>query len=178
VGEYLDVFIYTDDVCGQDGWLASPGLYRWMVKPKQRRLIDAMKTKTLAKVFYHGYGAVFDQVPDLIDVGVDIVNPLEFSARAMDTRSLKMEYGQEIVFRAGAWIRSACCPLARLRRFQMKSRDVTMMCALGAGLSSLRCTTSRRLFHRNTSSRSSTQPSSMAHLANTGEPCVHTLNKF
>ena len=101
IGEYLDVFVYYDDVCGQNGWLISPDTYRGMIKPKQRRLIEAIKSQTAAKVFYHGCGAIFDLIPDLIDIGVDIVNPVQVSARDMDTKRLKAEYGQEIVFWGG-----------------------------------------------------------------------------
>ena len=79
----------------------SPELYRRMIKPKQRRLMDAIKSKTEAKIFYHGCGAVSDLIPDLIDIGVDIVNPVQVSARGMDTRRLKREYGRDIVFWGG-----------------------------------------------------------------------------
>ena len=58
VGDYLQVFCYWDDISGQDGWLISPDIYRRMVKPKQRRLLQAIRSKTDAKVYYHGCGAV------------------------------------------------------------------------------------------------------------------------
>jgi uroporphyrinogen decarboxylase len=51
VGEYLQVFTYWDDVNGQNGWLVSPDIYREMVKPKQQRLLEAIRSKTDAKVF-------------------------------------------------------------------------------------------------------------------------------
>lgn len=101
VGEYLHVFTYWDDVCGQDGWLISPDLYRKIVKPKQRRLLEAIKRRTNAKVYYHGCGAVYDLIPDLIELGFDILNPVQVSARGMDTKRLKEEYGKEIVFWGG-----------------------------------------------------------------------------
>jgi uroporphyrinogen decarboxylase len=101
VGEYLDVFTYWDDVNGQDGWLISPDLYREMIKPKQRRLLEAIKRKTDAKVYYHGCGAVYDLIPDLIELGFDILNPVQVSARGMDTERLKKEYGDHIVFWGG-----------------------------------------------------------------------------
>jgi uroporphyrinogen decarboxylase len=101
VGEYLQVFTYWDDVSGQDGWLISPDLYREMIKPKQSRLLEAIKRKTDAKVYYHGCGAVFDLIPDLIELGFDILNPVQVSARGMDTKRLKQEYGQDIVFWGG-----------------------------------------------------------------------------
>jgi uroporphyrinogen decarboxylase len=101
VGEYLDVFVYCDDICGQHGWLISPDLYRKSIKPKQKRLIEAIKSKTEAKVFYHGCGAILEQIPDLIEIGVDIVNPVQVSADGMDTRRLKEIYGRDIVFWGG-----------------------------------------------------------------------------
>jgi len=101
VGEYLHVFTYWDDVCGQDGWLISPDIYRKMVKPKQRRLLEAIKSKTDAKIYYHGCGAVYDLIPDLIELGFDIINPVQVSARGMDTKRLKEEYGKDIVFWGG-----------------------------------------------------------------------------
>jgi uroporphyrinogen decarboxylase len=101
VGEYLDVFAYWDDLCGQDGWLISPDIYRGRIKPKQRRLLEAVRKKTDAKVYYHCCGAAYDLIPDLIELGFDILNPVQVSARGMDTRRLKAEYGEDIVFWGG-----------------------------------------------------------------------------
>lgn len=101
VGEYLTVFTYWDDLCGQNGWLIAPEIYRKRIKPRQRRLLEAIKKKTDAKVYYHSCGAVFDLIPDLIDVGFDILNPVQVSARGMDTRRLKETYGQDITFWGG-----------------------------------------------------------------------------
>jgi uroporphyrinogen decarboxylase len=101
VGQYIQVFTYWDDVNTQTGWMINPQLYRQMVKPKQRRLVEAIKNKTDAKIFFHGCGATFDLIPDLIEVGFDILNPVQVSARGMDTRKLKAEYGKDIVFWGG-----------------------------------------------------------------------------
>jgi len=101
VGQYIQVFTFWDDVCGQNGWLIRPELYRKMIKPKQRRLVEAIKKKTDAKLFYHSCGATFDLVPDLIDLGFDILNPVQVSAKGMDTRRLKTAFGKDIVFWGG-----------------------------------------------------------------------------
>ena len=101
VGEYIDVFTFWDDVCGQNGWLISPDLYVGLIKPRQRRLFDAIRRGTDAKIFYHGCGAVFDLIPHLIEIGVDIVNPVQVSARGMDSRRLKERYGRDITFWGG-----------------------------------------------------------------------------
>jgi uroporphyrinogen decarboxylase len=101
VGEYIQVFTYWDDVCTQDGWLVRPDLYRRLIKPKQKRLVDAIKKKTNAKLFYHSCGATFDLVPDLIEIGFDILNPVQVSAKGMDTKRLKATYGKDITFWGG-----------------------------------------------------------------------------
>ncbi len=102
LGEYIQVFTFWDDVCTQDGWMIRPDLYRKLIKPKQKRLVEAIKKKTQAKLFYHSCGATFDLIPDLIDLGFDILNPVQVSARGMDTKRLKQTFGKDIVFWGGA----------------------------------------------------------------------------
>jgi uroporphyrinogen decarboxylase len=102
VGQYIQVFTFWDDVCGQDGWLIRPDLYRKLIKPKQRRLVEAIKKKTDARLFYHSCGATFDLIPDLIEIGFDILNPVQVSARGMDTKRLKQVFGKEITFWGGS----------------------------------------------------------------------------
>jgi uroporphyrinogen decarboxylase len=101
VGEYIDVFTYYEDLHHQKGWMVSPRIYRKMIKPKQKRLVEAIRKKTGAKLFYHGCGAMFDLIPDLIDLGFDIINPVQVSAEGMDTRRLKKTFGRDIVFWGG-----------------------------------------------------------------------------
>ena len=101
VGPYIQVFTYWDDVAGQNGWLIRPELYRKIIKPKQRRLVEAIKSKTNAKLFYHSCGATRDLIPDLIDIGFDILNPVQVSAKGMDTKELKAQFGRDIVFWGG-----------------------------------------------------------------------------
>jgi uroporphyrinogen decarboxylase len=101
VGQYLHVFTFWDDVAGQTGWLIRPDLYRRLIKPKQRRLVEAIKKKTKAKLFYHSCGATRDLIPDLIDLGFDILNPVQVSARGMDTKKLKQDFGRDMTFWGG-----------------------------------------------------------------------------
>jgi uroporphyrinogen decarboxylase len=101
VGPYIQVFTYWDDIAGQNGWLIRPELYRKVIKPKQKRLVEAIKKKTDAKLFYHSCGASRDLIPDLIDIGFDILNPVQVSAKGMDTKELKAQFGRDIVFWGG-----------------------------------------------------------------------------
>jgi uroporphyrinogen decarboxylase len=101
VGPYIQVFTFWDDLAGQNGWLINPNVYRKMIKPKQKRLVEAIKHRTNAKLFYHSCGATRELIPDLIEIGFDILNPVQVSARGMDTRQLKRDFGQEIAFWGG-----------------------------------------------------------------------------
>jgi len=101
VGPYIDVFTFWDDVAGQNGWLIKPDLYRKLIKPKQKRLVEAIKQKTNAKLFYHSCGATRGLIPDLIEIGFDIQNPVQVSAEGMNTKELKAEFGKVITFWGG-----------------------------------------------------------------------------
>jgi uroporphyrinogen decarboxylase len=101
LGEYLDVFVYWDDIGSQNSLLFSPDDYRSLIKPKQRKLFDVIKSRTDAKLFYHSCGAIKELIPDLIEIGVDILNPVQVSSPGMDTKELKKEFGRDIVFWGG-----------------------------------------------------------------------------
>jgi uroporphyrinogen decarboxylase len=101
VGDYIDVFTYWDDVSTQDGWMISPQTYAALVKPRQKRLFEAIRRRTNAKLLYQCCGAAVELYPHLIEIGVDIVNPVQVSARGMDTRQLKERFGRDLVFWGG-----------------------------------------------------------------------------
>jgi uroporphyrinogen decarboxylase len=101
VGELIDVFTFWDDVATQHGWMISPETYIEVIKPRQKRLFEAIKERTSAKLFYHGCGAVFDLIPHLIELGVDIINPVQVSAEGMDSKRLKAAYGRDVTFWGG-----------------------------------------------------------------------------
>lgn len=101
VGDHLDAYLYGDDVATQETWMISPESYATLIKPRQRRLFDAIRSGTDAKLIYHGCGAVFDLIPHLIEIGVDAVNPVQVSARGMDTARLKAAYGRDVTFWGG-----------------------------------------------------------------------------
>ena len=101
VGDLVDVVMIGDDLAGQGGPLFSPRFYRRVVKPRQARLVQHIKALTGAKVWYHTCGACAEYLPDLIDNGVDIVNPVQISARGMDPGALKARFGRDLVFWGG-----------------------------------------------------------------------------
>ncbi len=101
VGPYLDVVCVSDDLGMQDGPLISPDTWRKLVKPSAKKLYTFMKERMSAKLFLHSCGSVYDFIPDLIEMGVDILNPVQVSARNMDSKKLKAEFGNDIVFWGG-----------------------------------------------------------------------------
>jgi len=100
-GEYVDVVTEADDVAGQDRLLVSPDLYRNLIKPRHKKLFNYIKKLAPVKVFFHSCGAVRPLIGDLIEVGVDILNPVQKSAKGMDFQELKKEFGQDLVFWGG-----------------------------------------------------------------------------
>jgi len=101
VGDVVDVIMIGDDLAGQDGPLFAPKLYRSIVKPRQKRLVQYIKSRTKGKIWYHSCGSVIEYIPDLLDNGIDILNPVQVSARGMDPRWLKATYGDKLVFWGG-----------------------------------------------------------------------------
>ena len=101
IGDLIDVVMIGDDIGGQSGPLFSPKFYRRVVKPRQKKLVQHIKHLTDAKIWYHTCGSVRQLIPDLLDNGIDILNPVQISAADMDPRDLKADFGDRLVFWGG-----------------------------------------------------------------------------
>jgi uroporphyrinogen decarboxylase len=109
VGRYLDLvepFVQmvetADDLGMQLGPMVSPKIYRDMIKPYHKEYIQFIKAKApQAKVFMHSCGSVFDLIPDLIDNGVEVLNPLQPKAKNMEPWRLKSSFGDQLCFHGG-----------------------------------------------------------------------------
>src|SRR5512139_1660300 len=80
-GDVVDVIMIGDDLSGQAGPLFSPKIYRAIVKPRQKRLVQYIKSRTKAKLWYHSCGSIVEYIPDLLDNGIDLLNPVQISAK-------------------------------------------------------------------------------------------------
>lgn len=100
-GEYLDVVIQGGDLGSQQTTLMSPQHYREYIKPRQAQAVEKIRSLTGAKIFYHTCGAVSSLVPDFIEIGIDILNPVQVRANGMDAETLKKEFGGKIAFWGG-----------------------------------------------------------------------------
>ena len=112
VGDLLDVVMVGDDLAGQTGPIFSPEFYRACVKPRQKKLVQHIKSLTKAKIWYHTCGACQEYIPDLLDNGVDILNPVQISAAGMTPESLKAAFGGKMVFWGGGIDSQHVLPLA------------------------------------------------------------------
>jgi uroporphyrinogen decarboxylase len=98
VGDNVDVCFYGDDMAFQDGPMMSMEQYRKLIRPYHARLFGFLRSRTRAKIAYHTCGSVVHLIPDLIEMGVDALNPVQVSAKGMDSRRLKREFGKDIAF--------------------------------------------------------------------------------
>ncbi len=101
VGPYVQIVQISDDLGSQIGGQISLEMFRELVRPPMERWYRFMKSKMNAKLFLHSCGSIYQFIPDLIEMGVDIINPVQVSAKDMDTARLKKEFGSEIVFWGG-----------------------------------------------------------------------------
>lgn len=101
VGPYVGMVMVSDDLAAQSGPIMSPELYREMIKPMHKQLNAFIKQRTDAKLLHHSCGALRPFLDDLIEVGVDIINPVQVSAAGMDSAGLKRDYGDRLVFWGG-----------------------------------------------------------------------------
>jgi len=114
VGQEVDVVMASDDLGLQDSLMISPTVYRTLIKPRHRRYIQLMHDMSPAKVFFHTCGSVADIIDDLIEIGVDVLNPVQVTAAGMDPKGLKARYGDRLASGAPS-TRRACCPTAARR---------------------------------------------------------------
>ena len=102
VGPYLDVILYADDFAGQNGPLMSIDMYKNYFKTGYKEIFDLIHRKAPnIHILFHSCGAVYDLIPELIELGIDILNPVQVSAVDMDTKRLKQEFGDAITFWGG-----------------------------------------------------------------------------
>ena len=113
VGDVVDVIMIGDDLAGQDGPLFNPALYRRIVKPRHKKLVQYIRSRTKAKIWYHTCGACQDFIPDLLDNGIHILNPVQISAAKMDPAQLKAAYGKRLVFWGGGIDAQHVLPFAK-----------------------------------------------------------------
>lgn len=102
LGDVIDVVAEADDYGTQDSMLISPLMYRKLLKPLQAELFKVIKKKSRdGFIFFHSCGNVRELIPDFIEIGADILNPVHIAAAGMEPAALKQDFGGDIVFWGG-----------------------------------------------------------------------------
>ena len=105
VGLYVDIVETADDLGGQTGPLISPKMYRQMIKPCHAALNTAIRSHTQAHILYHSCGAIMPLIEDLVEIGVDILNPIQ-PLPGMEPELLRRRYGDRLMFHGGLDVQS------------------------------------------------------------------------
>ena len=129
----VDIIQMGDDLGTQNALEISPRMYREIFKPRQKILFDFIKKRSNLRVFLHSCGAIADILPDLIEVGVDIINPVQTSAKGMDPARLKREFGKDIVFWGGGCDTQRVLPLGSSSEIAGHVRERIETLAPGGG---------------------------------------------
>jgi uroporphyrinogen decarboxylase len=101
VGDLIDGVSFGDDMGVQNQSYMSADLYKKMVKPHHRRFVETLHKHTDAKVITHSDGSIRELIPDFIDIGIDVINPVQVSATGMEPDQLNAEFGKYLAFWGG-----------------------------------------------------------------------------
>jgi uroporphyrinogen decarboxylase len=98
-GDLCDIIFLGDDIGAQNGLQVSPDTYRKVIMPRHRKVFEAVRRGAPeAFIGMHTCGSVVDVIDDLIEIGVQVLNPIQVSARDMEPRALKERFGDRLSF--------------------------------------------------------------------------------
>lgn len=101
VGDVVDVIRFGDDLGTNQGPFMSPATYRALFKPRHAQLCAFVKRHSRMKTFLHSCGSIRALLPDLIEAGFEVINPMQTSCRGMDPAGLKRDFGRDLCFWGG-----------------------------------------------------------------------------
>jgi uroporphyrinogen decarboxylase len=127
--DVTDLAFISDDIGGQNGLLLSPRMWRRHLKPRLKRWCDLIHSYGIT-VFYHTDGGVGPLIPELLECGIDVLNPIQHACPGMDTAELKKLYGDRIIFHGGI-DNQTVLPFGSAEAVRQETR--TCMETLGAG---------------------------------------------
>lgn len=101
VGDVVDILRFGDDLGLDTGGFMAPEYYRRLFKPRHKQLCDYVHKNSQMKTFLHSCGSIYEIMPDLIEAGYDILNPMQTQCRNMEPERLKREFGRDVTFWGG-----------------------------------------------------------------------------
>jgi uroporphyrinogen decarboxylase len=100
VGDLIDLIYVAEDLGTQESLLMSPAMFRRFLRPTLRKIIDMAHSRGI-RVFHHDDGAIRPMIPELLDIGIDVLNPIQWRCRGMDRAALARDFGGRLVFHGG-----------------------------------------------------------------------------
>lgn len=134
VGPYIDVILFGDDLGGQTGPMISPKMYRRYYKPWHTKLWQ--RVKELAphlRINLHSCGGIEPLLDDLIEAGLDSINPVQITCKGMDPRQLKRDYGERLTFWGGGCDTQRILPLETPDQVRENVRELVSVWNPGGG---------------------------------------------
>jgi uroporphyrinogen decarboxylase len=101
VGDIVDIIRFGDDLGMDSGPFIGPEVYRRLFKPRHKQLCGYVKRHSRMHTFLHSCGSIYKLMPDLIEAGYDIINPVQTNCADMEPERLKCEFGRDITFWGG-----------------------------------------------------------------------------
>jgi Uroporphyrinogen-III decarboxylase len=134
VGDYIQIIQVNDDYGAQNSLLLSPETFREILKPVHTKIHQFIKQKKPhLKIFFHCCGAMALLLPDLIESGIDIINPIQLSAAGMNPIELKREYGKNVTFWGGACSTQTTMTFKSVAKVQRETKEMIEIWAPGGG---------------------------------------------
>ncbi len=133
VQDRIQVIQLGDDFGTQEALQLSPRLYRELFKPRQEKIFRYIHDHSRAKIFLHSCGAIHAILGDLVDIGLDIINPVQISSPDMQPEKLKKEFGRHLTFWGGGCDTQQILPRADLETLRRHVRDNIRAFAPGGG---------------------------------------------
>ena len=118
VGKCIDIIVLGDDYGTQEGLQISLEMFRQLFKPHLKALCDFIEKRSGVYIFLHSCGSVSKLIPDFIDAGIQILNPVQTSAKGMSPEFLKREFGKDIVFWGGGCDTQRILPFGTLEEVE------------------------------------------------------------
>jgi len=125
--------VSATDFGTQDSLLYSPDIYRELYKPYHKKVNKWIHNNTTWKTFFHTDGNIVELLDDFVEIGVDIINPVQFTANGMDLRYLKNEYGEDFVFWGGGVDTQSTLPFGSPKEVMEETRENVKILSEGGG---------------------------------------------
>jgi uroporphyrinogen decarboxylase len=133
VGKYVHIIQFGDDLGMQDRPMMSRSMYQKYLMPGHQKLFQHVHQNSNCAVFLHSCGSIDPLIPDLIAAGVDILNPVQTSAKNMDPQKLKSEFGDKLTFWGGGCDTQRVLPFAAPDEVAQHVRERIQIFSPGGG---------------------------------------------